>query len=136
MTGLQREPALVIPVSIVQRPPLKVTPPVVEVRRMGGQKESVGEFTVAVRPGFEGTPLAASVSPAPFAVTVEPDGPRGYKGKVTWSPGADPGMVTPRAGNIVLQIGAENLTVAVRVVGGGTARARPPATAPGPASAP
>ena len=125
-TGLEREPEMTLPVSVVLQTPMRVMPsPLFLPQPQDESKGTAATLSVALRPGLGKQPLTATVSPDSFTVSLEPDGPRKYKANVVWKPA---GPDTPTKGNVVFRVGEESQTVLVRIGNG----LRPAAAKPTP----
>jgi hypothetical protein len=125
-TGLPREPETSVPIVVSLNTAMKITPPVVRLRPRGEGQEAVGRFSVVVRPGLD--ELEASASPPSFSVTLVPNGPRHYSGKVRWTPTEES---APHQGTIVLRSGKESQRLTVRVSAAAARRAQQPETGAG-----
>jgi hypothetical protein len=112
--------------------PMMADPPSIVMVIPSGSLEANTKFTVGLRPGLAPDSVTASTQPGPFSTSLQPDGPRRYKGTVSWKGESD---ATERNGNIVVAAGADSLTIPVRVIYKAAKNTVHPPGTPGPPDA-
>lgn len=116
-TGLTREPEVTFPVSVVNQQPMRPVPSALYLQApKASENEVVATIEALLRPGIpKDQAVTATVSPEPFTVAVEPDGPRKYKATVRWKVAKDQRATALRQGAVVFHVGEESMTVPVRI---------------------